>query len=365
MKRGSMFGWMTAISTIVTIILLVIASALKYSLPALGYLGLAGLASIVGGVATLGGIITGLIGLYSLVSINEKIQAAINDEKKVLKGQLDKQLSINMRAVSEYNRGLSESNIRRASEHMENALKLQSELPLVSEHMGSRFAEATFRWAWHKIDRSQDFKVRLNRYGGSTLETDMEEGDYRHDAIKWLENVKTVDGEQALYWVKLAKLYALIGDDRKIVSSLRKASEMNEKGINYSEKDIGILLWNCLDPEQVQELCGAIHYDASITLTEPLLESVLKREGSYAGTMRPLLAVRRRGTMMFKSEAPSSPIIYYIGRMLSESGEDRYILQWYGNDVIQYPKSNDAPWDVNKLLNVVNDWVITVGEVYR
>lgn len=358
-----MIGWTTSISAVVTIILMVIASALHHSLPSLGALGLAGLASIVGGIATFGGIITGLIGLYSLTSINEKIQEAIANEKKVWKSQLDEQLSIHMRAFSEYNRGLSESNIRRASECMENALKLELELPLVAEYMGTRFAEATFRWAWHQIDRSQDFKVRLNIYGGLEPDAYMEEGDYRHDAIKWLENVKTVDGDRALHWMKLEKLYALIGDNRKIVSSLRMALKVSEQGINYDMKDIGILLWNCSEVGEVQEICEEIHHQAPITLTEAVLNNVLKREDRYEGTMRPLLAVRRKGSLMLKSEAPFSPTIYYVGKTLSENGEDRYIIQWYGDDVIRYPKPDDNPWDVNKLLNVVNDWFITVGEV--
>ncbi|MCI0184845.1 tetratricopeptide repeat protein [Sulfoacidibacillus ferrooxidans] len=360
-----MIGWMASISVIVTIILLVIASALKYSLPALGSLGLAGLASIVGGVATFGGIITGLIGLYSLGSINEKIEAAIDAEKKVWNSQINKQLSIHMRAVAEYNRGLSESDIRRASEYMESALRLQPELPLVSENIGTRFAEATFRWAWHRIDRSQGFNVRLTTYGNLDPDLYLEEGDYTHDAIRWLEDVREVDGERNMHWMKLAKLYSLIGDHRKMMSSLQHAFNLSEETTNYGVEDIGILLWNCSDAGQVDEICKTIHYEAPIMLTKPILKSVLTKERRYEGTMRPLLAVRRKGSMMFKSEAPSSPTIYYVAKTLSENGEDRYMLQWYGEDVIRYPKPDDDPWDVDKLLDVVNDWFITVGEVYK
>lgn len=355
-------GWVIAISIVVSVTVWGVASLFFHIPLALSQLGLAGLASIVGGIATIGGIATGLIGLYSLTSINEKIDKAIKMEKKSWQKQLNEEMVRNLRAFSEYNEGTVKSDIREAALCMEKALKFQPELPLAAEHIGMRFSKATGEWAWGLIDRSRNFEFTFNNYGRvNTLSpTQYESNEYRHYAITWLERALLVTGNVPLIKYELAKLYILINDNKKGLSFLKDAIEQDPQLKNCTMRDLGLILWNCREDEEVRTICEMLGKPAILYLSETSLNELLDNPLGYPlGTMIPILGVRRN-TITLKSK-DSYPTLYDIGKRTSANGNTEYVLQFYEDTVIRLPRENEDPWDAKTLLKVVNDAFVTIG----
>lgn len=355
-------GWVIAISIVVSVIVWGVASLFFHIPLALSQLGLAGLASIVGGIATIGGIATGLIGLYSLTSINEKIDKAIEMEKKSWQKQLHEEMVRNLHAFSEYNEGTVKNDIREAAQCMENALKFQPELPLAAEHMGMRFSKATCEWAWGLIDRHRNSEFAFPNYGrlNSLSPTLCESGEYRHYAITWLERALLVTENVPLIKYELAKLYILIHDNKKGISLLKDAIEQDSRLINCDMRDLGLILWNCREDEEVRIICEMLGKPAILYLSETSLNDLLNNPHGYPlGTMIPILGVRRN-TMTLESK-DSFPTLYDIGKRTSANGNTEYVLQLYDDGVIRLPRENEEPWDAKTLLKVVNDSFITIG----
>lgn len=353
-------GWTVSISAIVSVLVIWITHTIDHT-PSTSTLGLVELSAIIGGVATFGGIVTGFIGLYSLTSINEKINQAIRREKSKWEGQIKQQLTLHFKAFSEYNAGISKFDIRETAEHMEQALKYLPSLPLVEEYMGFRFAEATFRWAYDQIDPSRKYKISLHSYG--LEERPLEKGDFRHDAMVWLERAMESTENKPLIKLYLSCLYSLNGDELKSLKLLQESITLDSKIYQVAQRRLGLLLWNCKDEETVNSICNKIDCTSVSSVTEEFVEQLLTPSPDYrAGTFRPLLVVRKRGSMMLKTEAPFSPTVYFLGKTIDKTGQESFVIQWYAeNSPVRLPRQDDETMDIHKLVVVLNELFVTIG----
>ncbi|QSO50907.1 hypothetical protein JZ785_18755 [Alicyclobacillus curvatus] len=355
-------GWTISISALVSVIVIWVAQT-TYHTPNSSSPDLVELSAIIGGVATFGGIVTGFIGLYSLTSINERINQAIRREKSKWEGQIKRQLTQHFKAFSEYNKGISTADIRESSEHMEQALIYLPGLPLVEEYMGFRFADATFRWAYDQINPSRKYKTGLHAYGFT--EDLLERGDFRHDAIVWLEKALRSTEDKVKILLYLSYLHSLNGDELKSMKFVQEATRLNMQATEMAQRKLALLVWTCRDEERVNFICNTVQYSPVGSVTKQFVDELLKPSPeNMLGTLRPLLAVRKRGSIMLKTEVPFSPTVYFLGKRLDGEGKESYIVQWYTeNSPIRLPREAEETMSIDNLVVLLNDLFVTIGGI--
>lgn len=111
--------------------------------------GLATLGTLLGGIAVFGGVITSLISLVILSSIEDRIAAATNNENERRDKELDTRWSHYAAGLERYWAALNSQDIDLAGELMEQAFQWSGKnLSVASYTMFKRYWDATEAWAW-------------------------------------------------------------------------------------------------------------------------------------------------------------------------------------------------------------------------
>lgn len=188
--------------------------------PVWAHLHIAGLATLVGLIGTLGGLITVLVGLFSLSQVDERLEGQRSEMLAKIQSDLKEFGAEQTRALEEKFRTLQQQGMQALTissmtswignpddlvAYAEKALQLFPELPYLREQIGLRFASATVTWHWQRI---------AGAFFQQTVQNNLSPNDYHMRAAEWLE--KAVEASQRVplerpgeVYLRLAQMYAL------------------------------------------------------------------------------------------------------------------------------------------------------------
>ncbi|MHB1681514.1 MAG: hypothetical protein ACYCYO_01620 [Bacilli bacterium] len=325
------------------------------------------LATIVGGIATAGGVVTALISLFSLNTVDATIQKSIEKEQALLDKKFKENINSFTRAFSAYNEAMSEDDLLLAERFMNKALNTLPYLPLAAEKMGIRFANSTLDFFRNQMHMQKAPLLRMQNFPSSSLflgplaKKEVDDGgvNYSLKSIEWLKRAKS-DSEHTfkLDWF-LARLYAICGYKDESIAALRETISTDSE-FQHDEivRDLGLLLWTAHTENDVSEVCKIIGYTPQLKLSAD--EFVQLRSGTPTTSVR-ILVVRRQGTAMELDIAPENPVICNIDQSTNEQGIG-YQMRWpKRHEMIKIPEIHLPPFNEHELLESLNRWFIVIG----
>ncbi len=349
--------------------LVVVGIAWWFRLPlAHGVSGLATLGTLLGAIAVLGGLITALIGVFTLSSIDERILSATAKENARRNHELDERWSQYAFALEKYWAALNESDLVQAGKYMDEAYQLSDQTLTVAAYgMFQRYWEATKTWAWDQIDPANlshyqaTIGVTVNvisptsvveQYGNATSGSGKR--DYSADCIKWGERAlgaATLPNPASLH-LQLAQAYALQGKNGQALAHLRDSLSSNPDQIFHRVQDWAFLFWNWDNEDTVGSLLKILGKER-IQVTPAQVEqwAAAKASDIYQGTMAPVIALQNSATRNTKLT------VYSVGSFGPE-GNKVWRIQ-HGSKSI--PPENG--WNLDRVVTYINANFETLGRI--
>ncbi len=320
--------------------------------------GLATLGTLLGGIAVFGGVITSLISLVILSSIEDRIAAATNNENERRDKELDTRWSHYAAGLERYWAALNSQDIDLAGELMEQAFQWSGKnLSVASYTMFKRYWDATEAWAWDQIDSFHPPRRReiLENYVNPTPFNNQ---NYSVEGIKWglraLESTEVPD--RATVLLKLAQLYALEGDYQSTLNYLTESLRSNPDQQFYHTENWLLLLWNWNDEEKILAILTKIRKETKKVTNDLVQEWVNdKKNDLYRGTMAPVVALGKNG-----SASITQLTIYSVGSYSLNSHGFAWVIQ---HNQTRYPLENQPPWSLNDVVRFINQSFNTIGRI--
>ncbi len=360
-------GWTIVISLTCSLVVVVVASwGFKIPLSP-GVLGLATLGTLLGAIAVFGGVITALISLFTLSSIDDRIIASTAKENERRNNELNERWSQYAFALEKYWAALNDSDLAHAGELMEEAYQLSDEsLAVASYSMFRRYWKVTNAWAWDQIDRFDLSRRRavvnsipnllsstsvLEEY--TNVASHLGNQDYSVGCIKWGERAlkSPIVPNRASLHLQMAQAYALQRNHTETLEHLRQSLSLNPDQQFHHVANWALLFWNWDDEELILPLFKKIGKER-ITVTNPQIEKWVetKADNIYQGTMTPIIALEKHASRNTKLT------IYSVGSFNGPDGAKLWRIQ-HG------PKSvpEASGWDLDRVVTYVNTNFETLG----
>lgn len=331
--------------------------------------GLATLGTFLGTIAVFGGVITALISLFTLASIDERVAMAAKNENALRSKELDERWDQYAYALEKYWAALNEQNIDRAGELMEQAYQLSGmKLSVASYTMFKRYWDSTEEWAWDQIDsfdlskRRQDGNVRNGIINPSLLveyytsPTPSYNDDFRAECIKWGQRALLSNDlpDRATVYLQLAQLYALQGHYQNTLDYLTKSLALNPDQQFYHIKSWVLLLWNWNDEEKILAILKKVHKER-IKITNLQIEQWVndRKDDLYRGTMAPVVALHTNNA------TNTQLTVYSVGSFINHD-EPAWVIQ---HNQTRFPEENRPLWSVDDAVQFINRTFETIGRI--
>lgn len=349
-------AWIVGISSITSFIVVVgISYRLKLPLSP-GIDGLAALGTLLGTIAVLGGVVTALISLFTLASINERIAIAAKNENANWSKELDKRWDRYSYALEKYWEAVNEQKIELAGRLMEEAYQLSDKRLSVASHtMFSLYWSVTADWAWDQLDsthmralRGHDANFTLITYGNSTSSSSK---NYSDLCIKWGERALSAKDmpEQSRLHLQLAQVYALKEEYQNTINHINKSLELDpNQELSHSEI-WALVLWNWKDDERISNIFKKLQYQCH-QLKEEQLENWVK-EQAYA-TMVPIVGLQRDPFALIQLT------VYAVGLRHPSDDSDGWVVK---HKWTQYPQGQNDTWSLTEAVAFINKQFYTIG----